>query len=113
MTSSVWLMSGVRRTAHVTFSDFPVRNPAGVGGFRVTCLNFERSRVGVLSMFHVAVTVAVGNLKKGCRLSRFHIKCHRYFLGYVACRNSPWQTSGKVLLMCGERRTTHKPVVLA
>ena len=58
----------------------------------VACLNFKRSRVGALSMFHVAVTVAVGNLKKGCRLWRFHFKCCRYFLGHVACRNLPWQS---------------------
>ena len=43
----------------MTFSDFPVRRP-GVEG----------SCVGVLSMFHVGVTVAVGNLKKECCLSR-------------------------------------------
>ena len=49
----------------------------GGGGVCVACLNFKRSRVptGVLSMFHIAVTVAVGNLKKGCCLSRFHFKC--------------------------------------
>ena len=47
----------------------------------------KRSRVGALSIFHVAV----GNLKKGCRLSRFLFKCCRYFLGRVACRNLPWQ----------------------
>ena len=31
---------------------------------------------------HVAVIVAVGNLKKGCHLSKFHFKCCRYFLIY-------------------------------
>ena len=36
---------------------------------RVACLNFKRSCVGDLSMFHIDVTVAVRNLKKGCRLS--------------------------------------------
>ena len=61
-------------------------------GSHVACLNFKRSRVGALTMFHVALTVAVGNLKKGCRLSRFHFKCCRYFLGHVACRNLPWQS---------------------
>ena len=35
----------------------------------VACLNFKKSRVSALSMFHVAV----GNLTKGCRLSRFHL----------------------------------------
>ena len=65
-------------------------------GGRVACLNFKRSRVGVLSMFHVAVNVAVGNLKKGRRLFRFHFKCCRYFLGHVACRNLPWQSFNKV-----------------
>ena len=54
----------------------------------MACLNFKRS----LSMFHVAVTVAVGNFKLGCRLSRFHFKCCRYFIGHVACRNLPWQS---------------------
>ena len=43
-------------------------------------------------MFHVAVTVAVGNLKKGCRLSRFHFNCCHYFLGHVAFRNLPWKS---------------------
>ena len=43
----------------------------GGGPSRVACLNFKRSRVGGLSTFHIAMTVAVGNLKKGCRLSRF------------------------------------------
>ena len=42
-------------------------------------------------MFHAAVTVVVGNLKKGCRLLRFQFKCCRYFLGHMACRNLPWQ----------------------
>ena len=37
----------------------------GGWGSRVACLNIKKSRVGALSMFHVAVTVAVGNLKKG------------------------------------------------
>lgn len=48
----------------------------GGGGSRVACrlslvacLNFKKSRVSALSMFHVAV----GNLTKGCRLSRFHL----------------------------------------
>ena len=27
----------------------------------------------------------------GCRLSRFHFRLCRYFLGHVACRNLPWQ----------------------
>ena len=36
-------------------------------------------------MFHVAV----GNLKKGCRLLRFHFNCCRYFLGHVACCRCP------------------------
>ena len=62
------------------------------GDSRITCLNFKRSCVGALSMFHVAVTVAVGNLKKGCHLSRFYFKCCLYFLGHVACRNLPWQS---------------------
>ena len=79
----------------------PCRGPAGEGGggcwSRVACLNFKRSRVGALSMFHAAVTVAVGNLKKGCRLSRFHFKCCRYFLGYVACWNLRWQS---LLVVC-------------
>ena len=70
----------------------PRRGGGGGGGCHVACLNFKRSRVGALSMFHVAVTVAVGNLKKGCRLSPFHFKCCRYFLGHVACRNLPWQS---------------------
>ena len=63
------------------------RGPARGEGSHVACLNFKRSRVGALTMFHVALTVAVGNLKKGCRLSRFHFKCCRYLLGHVACRN--------------------------
>ena len=53
-------------------------------GSHVACLKFKRSRVGALTMFHVALTVAVGNLKKGCRLSRFHFKCCRYLLGHAA-----------------------------
>ena len=77
--------------------------PAGGGGgggggspvSLVACLHFKRSRVGGLSMFHVAVTVAVGNLMKGCRLSRFHFKCCRYFVGHVACRNLPLQSLKK------------------
>ena len=61
---------------------------------RVTCLNFKRSCVCALSMIGVAVTVAVGNLKKGCRLSQFHPTCKycRYFSGHVACWNLPWQS---------------------
>ena len=55
---------------------------------RVACLNFKSSCVGSLSMFYVAV----GNLKKGCRLSRFLFKWCCYFLGHVACRNLPWQS---------------------
>ena len=47
---------------------------AAEGDSRITCLNFKRSCVGALSMFHVAVTVAIGNLKKGCHLSRFYFK---------------------------------------
>ena len=54
----------------------------------VACLNFKTSRVGALSMFHVAV----GNLKKECCLSRFQFKWCRHFLGHVACRNLPWQS---------------------
>ena len=27
----------------------------------------------------------------GCRLSPFHLRLCRYFLGHVACRNLPWQ----------------------
>ena len=57
----------------------------GSGGSHVAYLNVETSRVSSLSMFHVAVAVTVGNLKKkGCRLSRFHFKCCLYFLGHVA-----------------------------
>ena len=39
------------------------RGPAR-GVSHIACLNFKRSCVGALSMFHVAVTVAVGNLKE-------------------------------------------------
>ena len=67
----------------------------GARGSRVAYLNFKRSRVGVMSMFHVAGTIAVGNLKKGRRLSRFHFKCCRYFLGHVACQNLPCRASTK------------------
>ena len=56
------------------FTDFPARGPAGGREGRVAILNFKRSRVGALTKIHVAVTVAVGNLKKGCCLSRFHFK---------------------------------------
>ena len=28
---------------------------------------------------------------EGCRLSPFHFRLCRYFLGHVACRNLPWQ----------------------
>ena len=31
---------------------------------RVACLNFKKSRVAALSMFHIAVTVAVRNLNE-------------------------------------------------
>ena len=55
-----------------------VERPCQGKGSHVACLNFKRSRVGASSVFHVAVTVAVGNLKKGCCLSRFHFKCCRY-----------------------------------
>ena len=55
----------------------------------VACRNFNRSRLGALSMCHVAVTVPIGNLKKGCRLLRFHFKSCSYFLGHVACWNLP------------------------
>ena len=63
----------------------------------VACLNFQKSRVGALSMFHIAVIVVVENLTKGCRLSRFHFKCCRHFLGHVACRKlqrSVWDCIG-------------------
>ena len=70
----------------------PCPGRGGVGGSRVVSLNVKKSRVGALSMFHVAVTVAVGNLTLACRLSRFHFECCRYFLGHVACRNLPWQS---------------------
>ena len=69
-------------------------------GSCVTCLNFQRSRAGALSMFHVTVNVAVGNLKKGCRLLWFHFKCCRYFLGHVACWNLPWQSLFKTPKTC-------------
>ena len=59
---------------HVTFSDFPARGPVRGRGFPVPSLKFKRFRVGVLSMFHIAVTVAVGNLKKGGCLSQFPFK---------------------------------------
>ena len=59
----------------------------------VACLNFKRSCVGDLSMFHIDVTVAVRNLKKGCHLSRFHFKCCHYFLGHGACQNLPGRAS--------------------
>ena len=53
---------------------------------------FKRSCVGALSMFHVAMHVAVRNLKKGCRSLRFHFKCCRYFFGHVTRQNLPWQS---------------------
>ena len=34
----------------------------------------------------------------GCRLSPFHLRLCRYFLGHVACRNLPWQG----LMLIGE-----------
>ena len=64
-------------------------------GSHVACLKFKRSRVGALTMFHVALTVAVGNLKKGCRLSRFHFKCCHYLLGHVACQNLDFDSMNK------------------
>ena len=35
----------------------------------------------------------------GCRLSPFHFRLCRYFLGHVACRNVPWQGLFVVLLL--------------
>ena len=45
--------------------------------------------------FFVAYSRLCGHCRNlaegGCRLSRFHFRLCRYFLGHVACRNLPWQ----------------------
>ena len=45
--------------------------------------------------FFVAYSRLCGHCRSlaegGCRLSRFHFRLCRYFLGHVACRNFPWQ----------------------
>ena len=63
----------------------------GEGGL-AACLNFKRSPAGALSMFHFAVAVAVGNSKKGCRMSQFHFKCYLSLL-FRPCRLSEFTLS--------------------
>ena len=45
--------------------------------------------------FFVAYSRLCGHCRNlaegGCRLSQFHFRLCRYFLGHVACRNLPWQ----------------------
>ena len=43
----------------------------------------------------------------GCRLSRFHFRLCRYFLGHVACRNLPWQGLYSVQLLLASWKIVH------